>query len=177
MRTLWSIIIVLLLAGASLARNALWYSEAGIWEDCISKSPHKSRAYNELGLHFLDRGDNERAYAVLAGSLKQDPYQGPIYINLGLALEALGHLEEAVRAYEAAIRLYSAEPAVYYNIGRIYYNDLKDRDRALGYFLKARDLDPSEPDVHHYLSLIYEELGDRAQATREREQHERLRHR
>ncbi len=35
-----------------------------------------------------------------------------------------------------------------------------DRNRALTYFLQARDRNPEEPDVHHFLSRIYAEKGE-----------------
>ena len=177
MRSICLVILVLLLTGTSFARNAYWKDDTTIWSDTIARSPRKSRAYNELGLGLIARGEYEQAYALLVRSLQLDPYQGPIYINLGLAFEHLNRVEDAIRTYEKAAWVQPNDPTAYYNLGVLHYSTLNDRDRALGYFLKARDLDPLEPDAHQYLSFIYEARGDHIRARQERTLYEQLRHR
>jgi len=177
MRAACSLLTVLLLLSVSIARNAVWQDERGIWNDTIAKSPRKFRAYNELALGLIAAGDYEPAYVLLVRSLQINPYQQQVYINLGLAFEHLGRLPDAVRMYEQAIRLQPGDPTAFYNLGVLYYNDFRERDRALAFFLQARDRDPFEPDVHQYLALIYEERGDTALALQERALHEQLRHR
>ena len=176
MQVLWSVMIILLLTSVSIVRNDLWRDDGTIWGDTIAKSPQKSRAYNELGLHLLSAGKYLQAYGVLSRSLERDPYQGQIYINIGLALEHLGRPDEAIRTYEKAIWLLPGDPTAHYNLGVIHFTVRKDLDTAIRYFLAARDLDPLEPDVHQYLSLIYNAQGDRERADREMALYERLRH-
>jgi tetratricopeptide (TPR) repeat protein len=170
----WALLAAL--AAVSFARNEIWYDEGRTWEDIIAKSPRKARAYNELGLHLLNKGDHAGALRVLARSLELNPYQPQIYINLGLVFEKTNQIEKAINAYERAISYQPDDPTAYYNLGVLNYTTLKNTNKALGFLLRARDLNPYEPDVHQYLGLIYAERGSFDLSRREMELYERLRH-
>ena len=167
--------VLVSLMAVTLARNALWHDDGGIWLDTIGKSPRKARAYNEYGLHVLNSGDYAEALRIFGASLDLNPYQPQVYINLGLALERTNQVEKAIAAYERAISFQPNDPTAYYNLGVLYHESFKDRGNALRYFLRARDLDPNEPDVHRYLGAIYREMGNDARASEEMELYDRLR--
>jgi tetratricopeptide (TPR) repeat protein len=173
--TSWALIAILL--AATIARNAVWADDGRLWNDIIEKAPRKARAYNEYGLHVLDTGDPMKAIRLLGRSLELDRYQPQVYVNIGLAYEKLNMIDKAIATYEMAIFTEPTDPTPYYNLGGVYYNRLKDRERALGYFLKARDLNPSEPDVHQYLGTIYREKGDLSRSAEEMALYEKYRHR
>ena len=164
------------LVSVTVARNEVWRDEGSTWEDIIQQSPGKARAYNEFGLHLLSKGDNRGALRVLGMSLELNPYQPQIYINLGLAFEKTDQIEKAINVYELAISYQPDDPTAYYNLGVLNYSTLKDRNKALGYFLRARDLNPLEPDVHQYLGKIYGDIGNTALFQQEMELYNRLRH-
>lgn len=170
----WAILAALV--AVTFARNEIWRDEGRTWEDIIQKSPRKARAYNELGLHLLDTGDHAGALRVLGMSLKLNPYQPQVYINLGIAFEKTNQVEKAIDAYERAMSYQPDDPTAYYNLGVLNYTLFKDRNKALGYFLRARDLNPFEPDVHQYLGLIYAERGNIALYRQEMALYERLKH-
>lgn len=177
MRTIAAIALLFPLFAGTVLRNGTWQDDEHLWGDTIRKTPGKARAYNELGLHFLSSGRPSDALTQLLRSLELDPYQQPVYVNIGLAYERLGDAERAAQTYERAAWLSPGDPAPWYNLGVLTYNGLHDRDRALGYFLKARDLDPREPDVHHWLARIYLERGEQDRAVTERALYEQLKHR
>lgn len=170
------VVLLPLLAVLSIARNEQWRSDGSLWEDIIEKSPGKARAFNEYGLHVLAAGDPERALRLLNGSLQLDPYQPEVYVNLGLVFEKLGRIDDALTAYNRAIFTHPESPTAYYNLGVLYYRTLKDRSRALDHFLKARDLDPLEPDVHRYLASIYADMGNADASRREMSLYNQHRH-
>ena len=170
----WALLAALV--AVTFARNEVWRNEGRTWEDIIQKSPRKARAYNELGLHLLDIGDHAGALRVLGRSLELNPYQPQIYINLGLAFEKTTQVDKAINSYERAISYQPDDPTAYYNLGVLTYTTLKDRNKALGYFLRARDLNPLEPDVHQYLGQIYAETGNAALYRKEMALYDRLRH-
>jgi tetratricopeptide (TPR) repeat protein len=170
----WALLAVLV--AVTLARNEVWVDEGKTWEDIIQKSPRKARAYNELGLHLLDIGDHAGALRVLGRSMALNPYQPQVYINLGLAFEKTNQVEQAINAYERAMSYQPDDPTAYYNLGVLTYNTLKDRNKALGYFLQARDLNPLEPDVHQFLGQIYAERGNTALSREEMALYDRLKH-
>ena len=172
-----SLVLIVLLLAVTIVRNAVWADDGRLWNDIIEKSPRKARAYNEYGLHVLDAGDYEKALRLLSRSIELNRYQPQVYVNMGLAYERMNLLEKAIATYEMAIFVEPNDPTPYYNLGVVYYNRLKERERALGYFLKARDLNPSEPDVHQFLGMIYRDKGDFPRSAEEMALYERLRHR
>ena len=176
MKNYLALALLAALVAVTFARNQVWHDEGRTWEDIIQKSPRKARAYNELGLHLLDIGDHAGALRVLGSSLALNPYQPQIYINLGLAFEKTNQVERAINSYERALSYQPDDPTAYYNLGVLTYTTLKDRNKALGYFLRARDLNPLEPDVHQYLGLIYAEQGNMALYRQEMALYDRLRH-
>ena len=167
MRTFFTVLILLLLTAASSARNALWQDDATIWAPTLENFPRKARGYNEVGLQLLDQGRYEEAYRFLQRSLELDPYQQPIWNNLGQVYERLGQLDRAIRTYERALGNAPDDPTPYFNLGVLYLDRLGQKDKAMGYLLKARDLNPLEPDIHYQLSRIYAANGDRTQAKEE----------
>ena len=167
MRAPVALSLLAVLLAVSIARNALWTDDYAIWSKTIEAYPRRARAYNELGLHMLDAGRYEDAYRLLRMSSELDPYQQQIWNNLGQVYERLGQTENAIRTYELAIGNAPQDPLPYYNLGVLYYDRFSDRKKALAYLLRARDLQPLEPDVHYQLSRIYADMGDGLQAAEE----------
>lgn len=166
--------LLLVLTIVSFQRNTVWRNERTLWTDTTTKSPNKARGYNELGLYASAIQDYKNTFPPLIRSLELNPYQPAIYINLGVAYEGLNQWDKALEMYGKAISLMSDEPEAYYNMGRIYYNEYHDRTRALNCFLKARELNPLEPDVHQYLAFIYHDQGNIEDAQKERALYEAL---
>ena len=169
-------VMLLALLATGIARNAQWHDDGTIWGDSLTKSPGKARGYNEIGLHLLDQGMYQEAYRILSRSVQLDPYQPAVYVNLGLAYERLGQPENARATYERAISYNPYDPNSFYNLGVLHYTTFKDPDKAFGYFLQARDLNPLEPDVHQFLGQIYAERGDHARAAEEWRLYGQLKH-
>lgn len=73
----WSRVILLVLACAlawvTLDRNTRYHSEVALWEDTVAKSPHKARAYNNLGYAYQLAGRNADAEKAYARALELDP--------------------------------------------------------------------------------------------------------
>jgi tetratricopeptide (TPR) repeat protein len=176
MRELLALAVLLPLFAAAIARNELWRDDGAIWGDSIAKSPRKARGYNEIGLHLLDRGRYLEAYQVLSRSIEIDPYQPVIYVNLGLALERLGRYEQARATYERAVSYNPFDPSAFYNLGVLHYTVFKNPEKAFGYFLQARDLNPFEPDVHQFLGQIYAERGELERSEEEWRLYRHLKH-
>jgi len=153
------IAIILALAILCFLRNEVWTSDGTLWMDIAAKSPNKARGYNEIGLHYINAHEYEKALEAFKRLLALDPYLPTVYTNLGLAYEGLGRIDLALATYEKAATLNPTDPTAYYNMGILYYQNLKNRARALEFFIKARDLNPLEPDVHQYLGLIYRDQG------------------
>lgn len=167
MRNLPAAGLLILLAIASMARNTLWEDDGAIWLDAVNKAPQKARGYNELGLHAVQVHNYAQAIEAFTQSLRLNPYMSNAYINIGLAYEGLNRPDMAIRTYENAIGMVPDDPTAYYNLGLVYYKQRNDREKALELFLKARDLNPLEPDVHQNLGCVYRDMGRGADALEE----------
>jgi hypothetical protein len=50
--------ILAVLACFTISRNQVYRSEIALWEDTARKSPHKPRAFNNLGYAYFPAGRN-----------------------------------------------------------------------------------------------------------------------
>lgn len=166
MRTIIGTLLLAILVIATIERNITWKDDGTLWVDTINKSPRKSRGYNELGLHAIQVRDYALALKAFTRSLELNPYLSNAYLNIGLAYEGLGQIDLAISTYEKAIVM-EKDPIGYYNLGLVYYKKKHDHQKALELFLKARDLNPREPDVHLHLGNLYRDEGKIEQAEEE----------
>jgi tetratricopeptide (TPR) repeat protein len=74
-KTLWlaACCIVLLLMGATIARNRIYASEVLLWEDTVKKSPAKARVHNNLGYAYYLSGNLEKAREAYMKALELNP--------------------------------------------------------------------------------------------------------
>lgn len=167
MAKIMRITLLLVLALFSFQRNGIWKDDGALWTDTTIKAPSKARGYNELGLYTFAKGRYAESLQAFSKAIRLNPYLPASYLNIGLAHEKMQQIDLAVKAYEWSISLDPYDPTPCYNLGLLYYNVLKDRGKALHFLLKARDLNPGEPDVHNYLGLIYRDQGNTNAAQKE----------
>jgi tetratricopeptide (TPR) repeat protein len=151
----------------SFLRNAVWKDEWTLYADITSKAPNKPRSITNLGRAALERKDFAAALALFLRARDIYPYHSAISVNLGIAYVGLGQWTPAKQRFEEAIAFDASESVAYYNLGLLYYKIFKDNGQALVYLLKARDLNPNDPEVHLSLGLVYRELGKHDLAQKE----------
>jgi Flp pilus assembly protein TadD len=74
--------VLVALAGCTISRNQVYRSEIALWEDTASKSPHKPRAFNNLGYAYALAGRNEDAAKAYRQALHLNPDYKPARVNL-----------------------------------------------------------------------------------------------
>jgi protein O-mannosyl-transferase len=72
----YSCVILIALMVGTVLRNYTWGDEVRLWEDIVSKSPHKERPYNALAFALYKRGEYQRAIQVLQSGSEMLPDQG-----------------------------------------------------------------------------------------------------
>lgn len=64
----------------------------------------------------------------------------------------------AIEFYERALQIDTENITSLKKLGKIYCEIYKDHEKALTYFERANELDPSDDDVKLYLTECYENL-------------------
>ena len=70
------------LIAVTIARNEVYRSEISLWEDTVSKSRNKARAYNNLGYAYSLAGRDDEAGNAYREALRLDPDYGKATNNL-----------------------------------------------------------------------------------------------
>ncbi len=65
--------ILVVLACSTISRNQVYRSEIALWEDTARKSPHKPRAFNNLGYAYALAGRNQDAAKAYRQALRLKP--------------------------------------------------------------------------------------------------------
>jgi protein O-mannosyl-transferase len=146
--------VILLLSIGTYARNALWNDEIGLWVDCIRKSPHKGRAYVNLGFAYFNAGDYDRSLELTKKALEIDSKSASAYYNLSLTLQKLGDLDQAIEMAKKSLLLDPDLQIAYYSLGGLYFErrDYGEAERAFTKFIKVY---PYFPGVHNLLAIVY----------------------
>ncbi|UCF87620.1 MAG: tetratricopeptide repeat protein, partial [Nitrospiraceae bacterium] len=152
-------LVVIVLSGATYARNTVWKSRISIWEDAVKKSPERAETHYNLGLAYQSQGLLDRAINQyrIASELKRDYTEA--YVNLGVAYKSKGLTEKAIEQYRTAIRLNPGIPEVHNNLG-VAYMSLGFIKQAIEQYRIAIKIKPSYAKAHYNLGDAYKAQGD-----------------
>jgi len=94
------IILMVLLTAATFQRNRVWVTKLSLWEDAAKKSPMKSRVHNNLGNCYMLLDRYFRAIEEYKKAVALDKNNIEAYYNLGINLDNVGLLNQAVYYYD-----------------------------------------------------------------------------
>lgn len=155
------IVIVVSLSIGTYTRNIIWEDPKTLWEDVIAKGPNNSRAYNNLGVVYKERGEFDRAIEQFEKSLRANRNYTAVYFNLGDVQYRLGNYENAV-AYLNQALTGKLNPQLHLDIlnklGRTY-SAMGQTERAIEIFEKAVKLFPSSIVLLNNLGVQYIKNG------------------
>jgi len=157
--------LLLLLSGAAYARNQVWLSEESLWRDVISKSPRKSRGYNNLGYSFEARHNLPEAIMYYRKALEVDPKNYIAHFDLGNVYRASGKMDDAAVEYEAAIALLPDYADAHDNLG-IVYESRGDLQKAMQEYLTTIKYKPYSATAYNNLGRVFNKLDRRDDAMR-----------
>ncbi|MFZ2198033.1 MAG: tetratricopeptide repeat protein [Thermodesulfovibrionales bacterium] len=151
-------LIILGLASATYARNILWKDKVILWEDVLRKSPSSSRAYNNLGLAYNEKGLRERAIGMYLRSISANPRFSLAYSNLGVAYAGIGQTDAAIESFTKALALNPKNVVAYANLARAY-GETGHLEKAAENYNKVISLSPYDSAAYHRLGTAYVMLG------------------
>ena len=141
-------------------RNIVWSDDVSLWEDCVNKSPHKSRQHYNLGVVLAQNGNLDDAIEHYLIALKIKPDYLEAYYNLGNALARKGDGKAAIYNYRKALQINPGYFKVYYNMGQIF---LKQGEiaKAINNYQEALKINSKMTHALYNLSWIYATSIDR----------------
>jgi tetratricopeptide (TPR) repeat protein len=145
-------------------------SAARYLERALTMQPYNVEVRYYLGRVRYQQNQFALAIAAFEEVLRRDPKHVKAEDNLGLSLEAMNQIDDAIAAYRKAIELdalaqhHSEQP--YLNLG-ILLTKLGKPAESLPVLRKAAELAPGSWQIHYELGKSYFNLGQFADAQRE----------
>ena len=145
------------LANAQVRRGFPDLAEAA-FRACIGADPRCVDAFNNLGLLLLRRYDYGAAATEFRRGLAVSE-SAELLLNLGVAVEHAGQLEEARRCYERVITIAPCDSRPHANLGALAAKR-GALDEAIACHRKAVALNPEDPWLSFNLGDALEDAGD-----------------
>jgi tetratricopeptide (TPR) repeat protein len=138
---LTALLLSVVLAVATLRRNAVWADDVALWSDAAEKSPNKVRPLNNLAYALATARRHEEGVAVLRRAVSLDPKNPIVRNQLAAALLGLGRTAEAEPHLREAIRLDPASPEPIFNLA-VMLSRTGRAAEAAGWFRRFLEVAP-----------------------------------
>lgn len=139
----------------------------GQFERVLRLNAYSYKAYDNLGLCYEAKGDNDKAtrYFLTAIKLveKNDPDYDTVYADLAELLLKTGDTQKAFDAASIAANRNSMSARNFY-LGGKALDQLGKTKLALNWLQRSAALDPNYPQPLYLLSRIYHKLGEKQKA-------------
>lgn len=163
-------VIILLLAGATYARNTIWGNWISIWSDTAAKSPNKPRAHNILGIGYYYDLKFDEAMGEYREAVRLKPDFIEAYYNMGLIYKERKQYAEAISIYFKilSISAYNADhfADIYNEIG-MSYAEIGELDRSVTAFASAVKHNPDNAEFRNNYAFALTANGNMTDALRE----------
>jgi tetratricopeptide (TPR) repeat protein len=141
-RPIYLAVVLILLAGVSIARTATWRSEESLWTDAVAKSPAKIRPRIQLARAV----EADRALLVLEQAKAIAPDDARIPSEVGRILLSLGRPAQALPEFGRALALSPHSVEAMNNRG-VALRALDQKEAARADFERALAIDPCQFDA------------------------------
>ncbi|MGK0179214.1 MAG: tetratricopeptide (TPR) repeat protein, partial [Nitrospinales bacterium] len=151
-------LIILALSLTTITRNSDWISEISLWEDVARKNPSSSRAHNNLGKAYFEKGDLTRASYHFEKSIANIPKFIEDKFNLKNAEEFLSRKKGSANSDNSNLRIAADLVEPHYNLASIYLDQGK-LVLAEKEYLKTLSLRPHHSSAKIGLGSVYNKKG------------------
>ncbi|MBI5675808.1 MAG: tetratricopeptide repeat protein [Nitrospirae bacterium] len=148
------LLVVIVLSGATYARNTVWQDNMSLWEDAAEKSPNKARPHHNLGLEYAKQKRTDEAIKEFEISVMLKPDYVDAHYNLGIAYIDKGRVDDAINEYQTVIKLKPDYVKAHNNLGLVYID--KGRvDDAIKEFQTILEISPDDyPLARKFLDFL-----------------------
>jgi len=151
-------LIIIALSLATITRNNDWISEISLWEDVAKKNPSSSRAHNNLGKAYFEKGNLARAGYHFEKSIANIPKFTEDKFNLRNAEELLLEKKGPANSNNPNLRIAAELVEPHYNLASIYLDQGK-LGLAEKEYLKTLSLRPNHSSAKIGLGSVYNKKG------------------
>jgi tetratricopeptide (TPR) repeat protein len=136
--------------GLGHAQTSYWRDSETLWRRALSCTANNHVAHYNLGIVFLQRGEQEKATTEFRKAVASKPDYVPALNNLGGTLAAKGSNVEAIAQYRKALEFDPTYEIAHFNLGQslIVQGQI---DEAIPHFRKALEIRPDYADAHYGL--------------------------
>ena len=160
------LVIFVLYATVTLARNPDWRNNYVLWSKTVQSSPNSLVAHGGLGMAYLKRGMLNEAQQEFQTAIKLYPKHGKSYYNLGVVYHQKGNLKKAKENYQQAVTLDPELMRAHYNLATLYAQQ-GSLDLAIRHFVNVTELDSEVIEAHYNLGMAFATQGKLKQAISE----------
>jgi tetratricopeptide (TPR) repeat protein len=123
--------------------------------------PGKDESKHRLALLESGRGSSsELSVAQLEAMTKEQPNDIISQMRLGEAYQKQGASDKAAAAFEQAFKINPKLPTTVIKLAELYAGPLQNKEKALAYAKKARELAPADPQVAAILGKVAYQSGN-----------------
>lgn len=132
-------------------------------QDKLKENPNDYNLLEEYAIALSDIGENEEALKNFIYLKNNFPENSLVFYNIGIILEKLKYIDEAVESYEKALALKPDDVDIMYNLANLYIKSEK-YDIAEELFSKVLKADNSDANSYFHLGEIYSKTNRHTQA-------------
>lgn len=153
------ILAVILFSVRTIVRNKDWQDPVRFYEKNIALGSHSAQIYNNLGMEYLNQGENERAVSLFNQSISIDnTLPGPWY-NAATIYHDSGKIELAEKYYLTALERDPSGIPIYEGLQAIYNTEGRTDD-AIQISEKGLAIEPNDSFMLANLGLLYQSKGN-----------------
>jgi tetratricopeptide (TPR) repeat protein len=160
-------VVLIFIIGAffclTFLRNLQWSDPVLIWKDTVAKSPHKARAYLNLGYSYAKKGQYDQALEAFLRAIQLDPYVPEAYINISQLYANKNNLDEAFSFANRGVEVAPDSPLTFVQRGIIFARQKKDME-ALSDFSKSISFNSKDLEVYKMRGMIHVRLNKSQEA-------------
>lgn len=138
-------------------RNKVWQDDLTLWNDVISKSPHKARPIGTRGDLYRDLQQWDNAIADYSGAIEINPEYAIANHNRGGVYGKIGQWDKAIADYTSAIKADPKYSLALYNRGNIF-GKLGQWDKAIEDYGSAIAIDTKFKEAYYARSVAFGKL-------------------
>ncbi|MBZ5618316.1 MAG: tetratricopeptide repeat protein [Acidobacteriia bacterium] len=147
------VVVLLVAAGLTHARAAVWSDPIALWEDTASKAPNKRRVRFQLGAAYLFANEFDRAAAEFEKTAQLEPPDHNLLVDWGLALDGLNRMDDAIAKLQMAA-LMAPTAHVYTQIAMVYAKRSRWTE-ALDALTTAEKIDGNFATIYVYRGNVF----------------------